>query len=564
MAYTTPLTLKSQEKQEHSFCYLATIITQAPPAIFISKAYTRQSDGSLHKETGGKLKRGTWEAVRINSAQAFADMLTTLDHNTAITYGLPKLFLRKESSKGVIVSSALHGKLTHYDKLPASTILRTRSHFDWHNGQLGEFGSIMMIDYDPQQGQKLLTADEFMSVLIDAVPAIASAPAVVSHSTSTFIYDSATGEQLVGEGGKRVYLFVRNGADIPRFASILADRLWLNGHGFCAVDRAGKIRERLPIDTSVYQPERFDYTSAFCGEGLEQKRPAPVVINADALPLDISTKAIRGVNNKQRHAINERKGYEASKLYGERQRVIKERESAGTKHPYSGIEGSRYLPSDFIIQISGNKTLTVQEITERPSAFAGIYTRDPLEPDYAGGRDGVAYISHNPRTDELTIYSHAHGGQVYNLPDSTKAREIKTARLAYSLKMARQFGEPLDTAAMMASEVGKKIEQTRGYAAETGLFAIVQSAMGYGVCNAKEVYDILESIPDGHVAGDLWRESKTWSKELSDSFWFRLFFKSLDTVHAFGSVNNPDISSMTAQTAPAFMTTNKNNKEKTV
>ena len=88
-----------------------------------------------------------------------------------------------------------------------------------------------------------------------------------------------TGEDLTGLRGQRIYLIVQEAGDIPRAGAALVDRLWAAGHGRIAVSVAGTALERCPVDSSVWQPEHLDFAAgAACGEGLVQRRGAPVLI----------------------------------------------------------------------------------------------------------------------------------------------------------------------------------------------------------------------------------------------------------------------------------------------
>lgn len=112
-----------------------------------------------------------------------------------------------------------------------------------------------------------------------AVPGLSDAAMLWWPSASSHICDRTTGEDLTGLRGQRLYLMVRDAADIPRAGAALADRLWAAGHGRVVPSAAGTPLERCPVDTAVWQPERLDFAAgAICMDGLEQRRGAPVLI----------------------------------------------------------------------------------------------------------------------------------------------------------------------------------------------------------------------------------------------------------------------------------------------
>lgn len=139
---------------------------------------------------------------------------------------------------------------------PGRRITRTRDHFDWSYGP-----GVMFIDYDPQPGVAPISPDRFLSELEAVWPALAQAPAVQGSSGLSFIYDRASGVELKGTGGLRLWVLVAEARDIPRAGSALADRLWLSGNGRFRVSESGALLARTLIDGAVFQPERLDFAS---------------------------------------------------------------------------------------------------------------------------------------------------------------------------------------------------------------------------------------------------------------------------------------------------------------
>ena len=154
-----------------------------------------------------------------------------------------------------------------------------RRHHDANPGRLclARGAGILMLDHDPDGVS--LSRDELVDVIRSAAPGLADAAMLWWPSASSHICDEATGEDLTGLRGQRIYLMVREAADIPRAGAVLVDRLWAAGHGRIVVSAAGAALERCPVDGSVWQPERLDFAAgAVCGEGLVQRRGIPVLI----------------------------------------------------------------------------------------------------------------------------------------------------------------------------------------------------------------------------------------------------------------------------------------------
>ena len=130
-----------------------------------------------------------------------------------------------------------------------------------------------MVDYDPpKNAEAVYTNDELLALLYDICPAMQAAPHVLTATASSFIYHVA--KQLVGQKGRRIYVLVAQGRDIPRAGAVLFKRLQLAGLGHIEIGRAGQVLERGIIDACVFQPERLDFNGgADCVAPLEQHRP---------------------------------------------------------------------------------------------------------------------------------------------------------------------------------------------------------------------------------------------------------------------------------------------------
>ena len=91
-------------------------------------------------------------------------------------------------------------------------------------------------------------------------------------STSAGLRNEETGETFAGSGGQHVYLFVRDGADIPRFLRDLQKRAWLAGLGWIMVSARGSLLIRSIVDVTVGQPRAVGLRRQAEGRGAAWRR----------------------------------------------------------------------------------------------------------------------------------------------------------------------------------------------------------------------------------------------------------------------------------------------------
>ena len=79
--------------------------------------------------------------------------------------------------------------------------------------------------------QRLTDVGGFEGAMATLLPDYGALARVVRASTSAGIFNRATDERFPGNGGLHVYVFVKDGTDIPRFLEVLQKRAWLAGFG---------------------------------------------------------------------------------------------------------------------------------------------------------------------------------------------------------------------------------------------------------------------------------------------------------------------------------------------
>jgi len=399
-----------------------TLITAQKPA-HLSKRFNLVNN-KLVKIAGGKLKRGIGEKISLETINDFAELLKVLKPNQAITYGVtnaPKVIIIPEDDI----------KKENLKKTTYPILARTRANFNWSSD-----AGILMVDYDPPAGEKPLTREELIEVLLKILPALIHSPFIWRPSVSSCIKSAATGEMLRGISGQRIYIPIKIGKDTPRSGNVLFKRLWLAGFGRIEISKDGKLLKRTIIDGSVYKPEGLDFAGgASLGHGVIQELPDPIVYNPMGEFLD-TEKELLDLTDEENATYAELVAKAKAEISGQQEIVQKkwieeqvkkelekceikdEQEKEKIEKKYKSITETYVLPHSFQIRIkekSGERNITIGELLKNKTKYNKVLCQDPLEPDYNGGQF-LAYV--NLSNNQPNIYSHAHGGVRYILAEN--------------------------------------------------------------------------------------------------------------------------------------------------
>lgn len=412
----------------------ATVITANKPA-HLSKRFSLAEDGTLVKTPGGQLASGTAETKCFPCFDAFVSSLAELTPRQAMTWGVTC------HDRARIVAQDAVDRITD-ETMPV--IARNREHFSYPAGP-----AIFMVDYDPpKHAETVYTNDELLALLYAVCPALRDAPHVLTATASSFIYHGD--KQLVGQRGRRIYVLEAQGRDIARAGAVLFKRLQLAGLGHIEIGQAGQALERGIIDACVYQPERLDFNGgADCVPPLDQRRPAPVVINAEAPPLDTRaalpdlTPAEEAKRREIVAALKANAAPEAAKrreAWAEEQvgRILSRTGKTPVSHPrdadklreiYRNATNHSDLYGGFALAMADGKTVTVAEVLATPDKYHGQRLADPLEPSY--GNDPRIAVLNLRAAGKPYVYSHAHGGIRYSLRRERRSHMVQAGeRLA--------------------------------------------------------------------------------------------------------------------------------------
>lgn len=403
----------------------------------LSKAFSLDATGNLARQSGGQLVDGSLEVRAIAGLDDLASVLRSLSPAQALIYGTPATQASRVMSRKAYAAAGG----------PANATTRTKETFVWPAG-----AGVLMLDYDPPPFGEAMDQKALVAAIRSAASGLEDVAMLWWPSASSCIYHRDM--KLRGVCGQRLYLLVRDAADIPRAGRVLVDRLWLAGHGHIETSKAGSLLERTLVDGSVWQPSRLDFAGgAACSGGLEQRRGDPVRVDGSvefvdtraALP-DLTPqerKELAAIKAEARDAAEPeaqivREEWIAARVAemvaSEDQRDPEEMQAAEAI-ARRALEGG-ILAGDFLVYVEVNgkiETLPVGTLLDNRATYHNCQTRDPLEPDYDGSRlVGRLYLMQaRPK-----LHSQAHGGRTYKLHRAPARMEIVKGRTAEAANAA--------------------------------------------------------------------------------------------------------------------------------
>lgn len=436
------------------------------PAI-VSKTF-RLVNGELKKETAADIYAGQVNITEVNSLEGFAEVLANLSPAQCLVYGIahsPSLEL-------------VTGKAWQAAHRPTHQVARTKDAFKWPEG-----AGVLMLDYDPSKSDATpLGRDQLIAAVRNACPGLQDVAMLWWMSASSNIVNTETGAVFSGVRGQRIYLLAADARDIPRAGKALCERLWASGYGHFEVSKSGSLLERALFDTSVWQPNRIDFAGgAKCHTPLEQQRGAPIFVTGDVqitntlitIPeLDSATaEAAQGAKAGQR-AIKEaeaeiaRNSWKAARTKALVVQIMKatgitaEQAKVRAEHQVDRVLEKAELFADWQITVRSPNgeavALRISEILDDRFKWHDSITKDPLEPDYDGGRwVGKLYLI-GPRP---TLYSMAHGGKTFRLSRQLERVEIVRGKLAQTvdslIEILRRSPDVFDYGTELVTPTGK-------------------------------------------------------------------------------------------------------------
>lgn len=368
-----------------------------------------QSDGSPCAMTNGTATR----VEIVTGAAGLAALIADLDPSEALVLGdhvAEADEIRITRAKNANPARACYG--------------RTLQTFQFRAGK----PAVVLLDFDrkgmPDEVADLIdTLGGFETALSLLLPELDSYARVVRASTSAGIYNKDTSEKYPASGGQHLYLFAKDGADIPRFLRDLQARAWLAGLGWIMVATRGAKLVRSIVDISVGSPERLVFEGpplvvAPLAQDREARRPSahdgelidtrtacpPLTAEAERQFQSLVTEAKRAAEPEAEAAVEKAAGKLAQDCA-----IPIETARATIRASHEG----RLLSWDEVhFDDDELGVVSVADILADPERYHGETLADPLE-----GRDygkGKAKIYYNGGGD-VRVHSFAHGGCDYRL-----------------------------------------------------------------------------------------------------------------------------------------------------
>lgn len=463
-------------------------------------------DDKPTKVHAGEMVEGFANQVDTPRPADLAAILQRLEANQALIFGLPPAEQCPVVTRGKLPNAA-----------PGS-IARTKEAFNWQAGP-----GWLLLDGDPLPGHEPPTRDEWLALLFEVSPALATAPMVWGISGSSMIYNSDTGEQVAGVRGQRLYVLVADARDIPRAGKALFERLWLAGHGHYLVSKSGQTLSRAPVDSSVWQTNRLDFAAPpACVAPLEARRPVPEPLNNDAAPL-VATEALPDLTPEERESLTVIMAAERgcddllAEIHIAREGWINERlealdalqdapepEREEARQRLRDAVENRRLFGDFELVHSSGKTPTVGDLLDNPDRWHGERFHDPLEPDYSNSDRRIAFA--NLKSGGVPIiYSHAHGGTRYRLLRPVQQLKLQQGELPQILPKVldrlRIDGEIFERAGLLVRLADGELMTVEKAWLQTHLESAFQFQMFDGRSNEWMVRDCPDKLAMRLMAG---------------------------------------------------------------
>ncbi|MEQ8228605.1 MAG: phage tail tape measure protein [Rhodospirillales bacterium] len=281
----------------------------------------------------------------------------------------------------------------------------------------------------------------------------------------------ATGAEVHGLRGQRIYVAVEDASDIERAGQAIIARLWAAGHGHVEVSASGALLERTIADASVWQPNRLDFAGgAVCVSPLAQQRGEPDLIPGQKKLLDTKV-AIPDPTADEIADVDARRADAKKRMRpaaeDARNTWIEARatETAGPDATPEDYDAARHtarraleggvLSGSFVLTVTVDgrtKSVTVEEVLNDPKRFHQAITKDPLEPEYDDHKDvgKLFLIGQLPR-----LYSFAHGPKSYRLTHAITEIQMVTGRthdaVIETIRVLRETPDVYDFGAQIAT-----------------------------------------------------------------------------------------------------------------
>ena len=195
------------------------------------------------------------------------------------------------------INGTLSGVITTKKRRSGKNLSRSKDCFAHPSGC-----AILTIDYDSRSGTKPHTRQRLIACLAEVITDLRETQLLWATSAGPCIYDAVTGKKHSGVRGQRVYILVMDGRDINRALHVLAERLWLAGHGWIKVSKSGAKLRRTLVDLALANAVQPDFAAgAVCYYPFEQRSQQKLI--GVGGPLNTGT-AISSLSLREQHHLD--------------------------------------------------------------------------------------------------------------------------------------------------------------------------------------------------------------------------------------------------------------------
>jgi hypothetical protein len=412
-----------------------TIYTSITPKI-LTKVFGLDADSKLIKTTVASMTAGKADRTAVADLYELASTLDTLTSAQAVGWGV--------ATVDTLCVTTADREEPEFDVLA-----RTRRNFAFPKGP-----GIMMLDHDGTPGGAL-DRDALRQRLIDACPALATAPMLWRPSTSAGLV-TRDGRQLTGLHRHRFYIPVTDASAIPEAGKRLVTLLCAAGMGWCEVGKAGQALARCLIDASVWQPERLDFAAPpILKDGIRRPAELAHVYGDAAAVFDLSAITVTAADEKKaykrksesRNAIKPQCKLQREVWLDQHvpalalARAIPEEKARAV---LTRASEDSVLMGDFILTATDGTQVSVGEVLDQADRWHNTGFADPLDPDHDRR---VAVVNLRSGTRPF-LFSHRHGGIRFELRRQAARVQVGTGlRIATTdavLQVLRDRGELFD------------------------------------------------------------------------------------------------------------------------
>ena len=333
----------------------------------LTKSFSLDDNGELHKENAPTLYQGSFEVLPQPSLKELKDIILNLKSNEALCYSRPVEKSGKITTKS---NEDLHNGL----------ISRSKEHFQYYEEE-----GILCVDIDdPDENE--------YSVMVKL------ADCYEPFRDASYLYSSSASHGL-GGSGFHLYFRVDDSSSIPQAMSNLFNIASNKGYGVHKISKSGSILKRTFFDKAIYDNARLDFAaSPVCINFSAPEREVKVVTKGeDKLDLSGLLETVKLEKREPEQSIK----WEQEDII---EKVAKER--GVTTQEYKQALETQVLPRNFIFP--DGRTLADYPV--------GVDTeiQNPLE---VGLKDKtMLYWNGN----SPVIHTFAHGGATYRFDMSTE------------------------------------------------------------------------------------------------------------------------------------------------